>query len=188
MNYDIFSRCQRNWLDEPIPQDDYEKIISALEKTPTKQSLDYYRIFVSQDQEWNKSMIPLAERFSLDEDTRSWTKEFKYKQTYRNAQIGAPLLILFIQNRNKSFDEGAVEMAIGFAAGAVKTIANQLGYATGYCACFGKKFSKKLGGEVRLGIGIGKPNHNLAYNEIQGPKGNFIIETKPTVHNITVKE
>jgi len=165
-----------------------KKIISTLEKTPTKQSLDYFRIFVSQDQAWNKSMIPLAERFSMDEDTRNWTDLFRYKQTYRNAQIGAPLLILFIANYNRRWDHGAVEMAIGFAAGAVKTIANQLGYATGYCACFGKDFSKKLGGEVSLGVGIGKPNPNLAYNEIEGPQGNFIIETKPTVHNITVKE
>jgi len=188
MDYDIFSRCQRNWLDEPVAEDDYEKIISTLEKTPTKQSLDYFRIFVSQDQAWNKSMIPLAERFSMDEDTRNWTDLFRYKQTYRNAQIGAPLLILFIANYNRRWDHGAVEMAIGFAAGAVKTIANQLGYATGYCACFGKDFSKKLGGEVSLGVGIGKPNPNLAYNEIEGPQGNFIIETKPTVHNITVKE
>lgn len=187
MDYDIFSRCQRNWLDEPIPQDDYEKIISALEKTPTKQSLDYFKIFVSQDQAWNKSMIPLAERFSMDENTHNWTEEFKYQQTYRNAQIGAPLLILFIGNK-KRFDLGSKEMAMGFAAGSVKTVANQLGYATGYCACFGKKFCKIVGGEVKLGIGIGKPNPNLAYNEVEGPKGNFIIKTKPTVHDISVKE
>lgn len=163
--------CQRNWdHDKIMPKDDVDLLINVATTMPTKQNQEYYQLIVSTDIEFNKEIYKIAY------NTGS-TNTPSYKNHY-NYQVAAHALFLWCPYTNFNNNYGDYELtgrlSIGVSAGAVSLSANQLGYRTGFCACFDqdllvKKINEKLNLDidvVEVSLGIGFPNTDFSSNEV----------------------
>ena len=141
---------------------------------PTKQNQEYYQLVVSTNLDLNKEIYKLA----YFDGQRNPSYENHY-----NSQVSAYILFMwcpFINFNISKFGnyESAGRVSIGISAGAVALAANQLGYKSGFCGCFGQKeVTKKLNSKLNLhkknrikfievGLGIGIPNPRYNSNEV----------------------
>lgn len=165
--------CQRNWdLDYVIPEEDIDALIRVATTMPTKQNRDYYKLVVSSNSEFNKSIFLTA----IDkEDLRT---------AGRNTQVDANLLFLYITNKNFAQDDMLKNedskddslLAVGISSGALALSAAQLNYKTGFCKCFLnheiknmlEQYNIKLLEEENpiLMVGVGKPNSEHLWNTV----------------------
>jgi hypothetical protein len=156
--------CQRNWdYNYSIPQEHIDTIINTAITMPTKQNEEYYSVVASTDQKFNEKCY-----LSTDIETNRG----------RNAQIKAPLLLIWVKNENfigkdNSF-EGNISLNTGICAGGTALVANLLGYRTGFCRCIEQnpviellKKEKIFTSYIELALGIGMPDLTM-------PDRNFI--------------
>jgi nitroreductase len=164
-------KCQRNWdYNKSLSVDDLEALIKIATTMPTKQNQEFYQLIVSTDVEFNKEIYKIS--YFTDS-----AKPPSYKNHY-NYQVAAHALFLWCPYTNFSNKFGdynsAGKVCIGISAGAVALSAKQLGYRTGFCACFNQdllieKLNDKLNlhlDSIEVGLGIGFPNLNFASNEV----------------------
>lgn len=164
-------KCQRNWdHSKALPKEDLDLLINVAKTMPTKQNQEYYQLIVSTDIDFNKEIYKIS-YYTESERAPSYKNHYNY-------QVAAHALFLwcpFTNFNNKFGDyENTGRLSIGISSGAVSLLANQLGYRTGFCACFNldlliKKLNDKLNldiDHVEVGLGIGIPNLNFASNEV----------------------
>lgn len=173
-------RCQRNW-DHNInfSNGDLELLIKVATTMPTKQNQEYYELVVSTDIAFNKEIYKIAYHTESE-------KPPSYKNHY-NYQVAAHALFLWCPytDFNNKFGDYEItgRMSMGISAGAVALSANQLGYKTGFCACFDhdlliEKINNKINSNiasVEVGLGIGHPNLNFPSNKVV--ENNKVIKT-----------
>lgn len=159
--------CQRNWdYSYEIPQEHIDAIVNTAVTMPTKQNEEYYNLVVSTDLTFNYSLY-----------LKTFTDESGQENYGRNAQVNAPLLLIWIKNPkfvgvDNNYDLGG--FSIGVSGGGTALAANMLGYRTGFCKCFSQK--KIIGllrekniitTKVELALGVGMPDPEM-------PDRNFV--------------
>ncbi len=182
--YDAITKtqhCQRNWdLTKSIPKDDLDQIIWAFTQCPSKQSHAFYRVHVVTNRDIMHKIYALTE-------TRPGSGIF-------NTQVLANILLVFQKVDTTDEHKERVKavqtpecvkrdyyMSIGIASGMACLVANQLGYRTGYCACFDPKKVDEVMGlpesdfntVVTLGIGYPDPTKEYWENQIPEPSTRF---------------
>lgn len=177
--------CQRNWnLNEKMPSDDVETIITAATQCPSKQNLDFYSVIAIQDRE----TIEAIYETTMTEKGR------------KNPQVLAHLLLIFVENpavtqidrnseirgqmtkhtsRTLSAMEEDLHQALGVAAGFVNVTSSMLGYRTGCNKCFDVDTVKEILGLAEgerpilmMGVGI----HNQDRNRREEHNEGFMID------------
>ena len=165
-------RCQRNFdLSEPIPQADIDYITSVCTTMPTKNNRVHYRLIIIND-------IQLTKRIYTESAfTQGDKKRREVPNQYRNGQVYSPLLLLWDASVRNKFNQETYEdmlVSIGISSGAAALAAVELGYKTGFCACFQEKilgkllkkhFQQPLDLDIQLMLGIGMPNNNFQRTE-----------------------
>jgi hypothetical protein len=178
--------CQRNWdHSHVISQEDIDTIVNTATNMPTKQNQEFYSLVASTDQKFNHDFY-----------LKTFTDDKGLYNEGRNSQTDAPLLLIWI--RNKEFKkkentyEGAGPVSIGVSAGATALVANMLGYKTGFCACINKKKSIPMLAQknifttdIELALGIGMPDTDMpGRNFVKFP--HVIREFQKRIKNIKV--
>lgn len=140
--------CQRNWdYNKDIDENHLNLLTHVATTMPTKQNQEYYQLVVSTNLDLNKEIYKLA----YFDGQRNPSYENHY-----NSQVSAHILFMwcpFINFNISKFGnyESAGRVSIGISAGAVALAANQLGYKSGFCGCFGQKeVTKKLNSKLNL--------------------------------------
>ena len=177
--YDAINKsqhCQRNWdLTKKIPKDDLDRIIWAFTQCPSKQSHAFYKVHVVTNRDVMEKIYALTE-------TRPGSGQY-------NSQVLANTLLVFQKiDTNDEHKQRARSwqtpecvtrdyyMSIGIASGMACLVANQLGYRTGFCACFKpKKIDEAMGlpesnFNTVVTLGIGYPDETKLYWENQVPE------------------
>lgn len=172
--------CQRNWdLTNLIPQEHIDIFVHAVTQCPSKQNISHYSVkFITNreiiEQIYNNTWVPIASNST--------------QRSRGNPQVLANLLVLFerksldrldgvagertydIDDNNEfGFDVNEIHArdsitSIGIAAGYLNLIAHQLGYKTGFCACFNTEQIEKIlktDHDPMLFLGIGHSNDNV---------------------------
>ena len=182
-------------LSEEIPQEHVDLIVEAVTQSPTRQNIPFYNVDVVTDRSLinsihnNSAFFKIKQGMELAEYSRAVVKgsdDWKSEKdeegviTKTNPQVLAPLLLVFSANEETYYDnqlrhgidatervkwEKDVSLSIGVASGFAKLISTQLGYVSGFCACYGEEIDKLIGSSVRLFLGIGKPDKNKKYTE-----------------------
>ena len=182
-------------LSEEIPQEHVDLIVEAVTQSPTRQNIPFYNVDVVTDRSLinsihnNSAFFKIKPGMELSEYSRAVVKgsdDWKSEKdeegviTKTNPQVLAPLLLVFSANEETYYDnqlrhgrgsaervkwEKDVSLSIGVASGFAKLISTQLGYVSGFCACYGEEIDKLIGSSVRLFLGIGKPDKNKKYTE-----------------------
>lgn len=166
----VVGQCQRNWdYSQPMPQEHIDYILNTAEAMPTKQSLPVYEIFASTNLEFNAEIFRLA---------RAKNQPHTIK---RNAQVNAPLLLMFVDNRHPRLHMVEDQyFAVGLAAGGAGIAAQELGYKTGFCKCYENleilealnkigyvcTEGKNIKRNVLLMLGIGTPKEGVERGEV----------------------
>jgi len=174
--------CQRNWdLTKTIPDDDIETLKSAVTECPSKQNIVFYTPYFITD----RSTIE-----KIYENTDGFTVSYEDGTTQKNSQTLANLLVLFVKNTNflkEKYRNEEVKIAqehnklekmekdfllnLGVASGYLNLTSSMLGYSTGCCTCFDKKFVKNLlnlDNDPALLMGIGfKGNDNRRKHHLE---------------------
>lgn len=163
--------CQRNWdLSQQIKKEDFDLILHAATNCSSKQNRRFYKIHVVTNRE-------ILEKFYMLTETSPGSNLY-------NTQVLANVLLAFqiVDTSNEYKQKDALfhtqeniyrdyYMSIGIASAYANLVATQLGYKTGYCACFDpKKVATALGlaeseFEVVVTLGIGFPKQNKKYWE-----------------------
>ena len=185
--------CQRNWdLSEEIPQEHVDLIVEAVTQSPTRQNIPFYNVDVVTDRSLinsihnNSAFFKIKPGMELSEYSHAVVRGSDVEKdeegviTKTNPQVLAPLLLVFSANEETYYDnqlrhgkdstervkwEKDVSLSIGVASGFAKLISTQLGYVSGFCACYGEEIDKLIGSSVRLFLGIGNPDKNKKYTE-----------------------
>ena len=175
--------CQRNWdLEQQIPQEDLDLLITAATQCPSKQNVAFYKLHFVTNRE-------LIERIAEHTNGFIIQRQPEVKTTI-NTQVLANLVVVFEEYTNitkpldqfrneqtrhvaeKNFDENTLramdndmKLAVGIAAGYLNLTASMMGYATGCCTCFiGGPIQKTLGLENRplllMGVGFKDTTRN----------------------------
>lgn len=166
--------CQRNWdLTKVIPKEDIEILKSSVTECPSKQNIVFYTpYFIT-----NRDLIE-----EIYNHTNGFTVSYSENITERNPQTLANLLVLFVKNTNflkEKYRNENVKLAqetndlknlekdlllnLGVASGYLNLTSSMLGYSTGCCTCFDKKFVKDLldlDNDPALLMGIGVKGDN----------------------------
>ena len=165
--------CQRNWIDEELPEDHITILHNAGNSSPTKQNVNYFKIISITNSQIKRNIFDIA------------NSEIDFSEKNYNTQVLAPLLLIWCANIDETWRKVSkkklendhlfieeVRLNAGISAGTVLTVANQLGYSTGFCACFEPKelqnylincnieLSKKEIPILMLGIGLPNNNYN----------------------------
>ena len=149
--------CQRNWdLEQQIPKEDLDLLITAATQCPSKQNVAYYKLHVITNRDVIEQVAAQTNGFIIQR-----TPEFK---TTINTQVLANVLIVFEEYlditsrmdrvRNEETRTAFIEkydvnsakkiramdqdmkLAVGVAAGYLNLTAAMMGYQTGCCSCF----------------------------------------------------
>ena len=176
------NQCQRNWEKTSVTPEDIQFFKSVLENVPKKQGQIFHEVLFIENQVLIKKLY-------------SYSREQDYKFAH-NPQVNAPLLVVYVpyteehletiskdvlNNFNKVVDENTsfpyfgvdIATSMGMHMGILALAANQIGYKTGFCSCFNKKFRKtierlitkdKIETDGMLCLGIGLANQNIDYN------------------------
>jgi nitroreductase len=177
--------CQRNWdHSQDLNNSHLTLLINVATTMPTKQNQEYYQLIVSTDIDFNKEIYKLA--YYTEDENPSYKNQYNYQVASHALFLWCP----FINFKNNFGDyQNIGRVSIGVSAGAVALSANQLGYRTGFCACFDqKRLVKKLNFKLNLqkqdkiqnvevGLGIGIPDLRFRSNEVV--EDNKIIKVKP---------
>ena len=187
--------CQRNWdLSKQIPQAHKDVILYSASECPSKQNIAFYRIHAIEDRELQEKIYNITESVPGNKKYNAqvlanWLLVFQeIKTSNRYNRIvsmtskktigkGTPwnlenpeqgLTQQFINRRRD------VNLSIGIASGYANLTANQLGYKTGYCACFNDlELTQLLGLDekepVVLTLGIGFPQQDKQWFEEHYP-------------------
>lgn len=161
-------KCQRNWNYEiAVPKDHLEYIVQCSEAMPSKQQLPCYDIFVSTNRKLNSQL------FSV-----SFLSNNSGGEMFRNGQVNAPALLLFLRNQTEWEFPEDVQLNVGIAAGTAALAAQELGYKTGFNKCTQPESVYKIlkntanfdvadrANEFVLMLGIGHPKDNTDRNEV----------------------
>jgi nitroreductase len=172
-------QCQRNFdLNKPVSNDHIQQLIDVAHNAPKKNSMRFFSLVVLQSRdkvhEFAKVTLPevLAKSGAPDAVVQ--------------AQAYAPLVMCwvhddylhkeyFAQEPHKAagHDPDMKYLHVGISSTCVAMKAAELGYKTGFCACYGssRELLKKYGidGEIVLFLGIGHPQENINYYEKKTP-------------------
>lgn len=182
--------CQRNWaLEQSIPQEDLDLLITAATQCPSKQNVAFYKLHFVTNRE-------LIEKIA-DQTNGFITQRQPELKTTINTQVLANMLVVFeeymdltskmdqirnAQTRNVvagNYDVPTLramdidmKLAIGVAAGYLNLTASLLGYQTGCCSCFlDKPVQEIMGLENRpvllMGIGMKDPTRNRRLHQTE---------------------
>ena len=184
--------AQRNWSGS-VKDEDKNLFINIAKSMPTKQNICTYELVVSTNKELNKFVyLNAINPNQLDYDGKvSSDHGGKY---FRNAQVNAPLLFIYLIYQNPKNMSHYVEesknqfyLGTGISSGAVALAANMKGYKTGFCSCvitintvrelrdkydvdIDPKFDDMI--DIML-LGIGYPNENLKHNQVMNDDGDI---------------
>jgi len=155
--------CQRNWNEKFImPSQHIDYIVDVATTMPSKNQQEVYELYVIT----NRNLINKIFEVSYHVDDTGAEKQYGIRR--QNSQVRANLLLLWTDGPIK--EEKIVDtLAIGISSGAAALAGAELGYKTGFCACFNyKEINRILGTEknVRLSLGIGHPNENYNTRQI----------------------
>tara|TARA_B100000965_G_scaffold76180_1_gene60432 strand:- start:664 stop:1260 length:597 start_codon:yes stop_codon:yes gene_type:complete len=180
--------CQRNWdLTQQVKKEDLDLIIHTFTNAPSKQSTAFYKVHIVTNRDIMKKIYDLTETV---QDSGMF-----------NSQVLANVLLVF-QKIDTSDDhkervklwQGPEDvnrdyyMSIGIATGMTTIVANNLGYRTGFCACFNPKKVAEVMGlsksnfDVVVTLGIGLPDKTKNYWE------GHVEEPSPRIQRVTPKE
>ena len=163
--------CQRNWdLSQQIKKEDLDLILHAATNCSSKQNRRFYKIHVVTNREILEKVYALTE-------TSPGSDLF-------NTQVLANVLLVFhMVDTSDEYKQVDAEfhiqesinrdyyVSIGIASAYANLVATQLGYRTGYCACFdSRKVATALGlpesdFDIVVTLGIGLPKQNKKYWE-----------------------
>tara|TARA_B100000963_G_C22624197_1_gene671490 strand:- start:1641 stop:2264 length:624 start_codon:yes stop_codon:yes gene_type:complete len=169
----VIGQTQRNWdYDSKISEEEMKYLIDISLNAPVKENTNVYKMFVSTNTEFNKMIQEWA--YSTEE-----TKYKAQKTKDRNAQVAAPLLMMYVVEDFSDTNVGVPDacFSVGIAAGATALASAEIGYQTGFCSClhipglvehmanrfpgnFLEKFWKNSEIQQILCLGIGKKNPN----------------------------
>jgi hypothetical protein len=153
------AKCQRNWTDEPVKEEDIELIMKACTNMPTRKNIIDYELFAFTDKEHIKHI------FSIAQDDLDFSLSNRAK--YHNGQMMAPLVLIwgrtdivdqylisdytegYADNENTNNDREVdyrspeqdgtsvttQSMHVGISSSAAAIVAQSLGYQTGFCGC-----------------------------------------------------
>lgn len=170
--------CQRNYdLEKAMPEADVELLIHAATQAPSKQNLDFFRVYAIQDRSTIEKIYQVTQ-----------TDKGRY-----NPQVLGQLLLVFVKNpdvvsvndrngESRERNEQSLKLltedmhqAIGVAAGFSNLTASMLGYRCGCNKCFDKQEVKEIlnlkDGEdaiLMMGIGIKDDNRNRREEQVTG--------------------
>jgi len=182
------NQCQRNWEKTSVRPGDIQFFKSVIENVPKKQGQIFHEVLFIENR-------PLIRKLY------SHAREEGY-QVAHNSQVNAPLLVVYVPytqkylekiskdvstNFNKVVDENTwfpytdddITTSMGMHMGILALVANQIGYKTGFCSCYDKKFKKIIKTLINkdivttdgiLCLGIGLANENIDYNYDEGIK------------------
>jgi len=175
----ISQHCQRNWdLSQQVSKEDLDLILHAATNCTSKQNRRFYKIHVVTNRAILETVYALTE-------TQPANPRINYPgSNLFNTQVLANVLLVFQmvdtsdEHKQNVRDHQSPEcvqrdyyMSIGIASGYANLVATQLGYRTGYCACFDpKKVAIALGlpksdFDILVTLGIGFPKENKKYWE-----------------------
>ena len=128
-------RCQRNWSDHVVSDEDLEHIIRVCTTMPTKGNVPNYRLIVSQDLELNHRIVETAAHEPTDVD--------RFAEGIQNHQLLAPTVLLWygdahfarVYNQPDHVFKEDLYNSVGISSGAAALCAASLGYRTGFCKC-----------------------------------------------------
>ena len=172
---EVAQRCQRNWSEQPVDEEDLQYIISVCTTMPTKQNVPNYRLIVSNDSELNHRIVETAAYQPRDRK--------RFDRGIQNHQLLAPTVLLwygdavFSRKYNEPdhvFKEDLYN-SVGISSGAAALCAAGLGYRTGFCKCMEQDPLDELltdhGIEISphqgfvCALGIGHPLEGYAHTE-----------------------
>ena len=168
-------KTQRNWdYDSKISAEELKYLIDISSNAPAKENTNLYKLFVSTNIEFNTMIQDWAYNTGTQEDKVMMMKT-------RNAQVAAPLLMMYIVADPNHKDVGLIDacFSVGVAAGATALASAEIGYQTGFCSCIHisgliEHMNNKFPGKVMnkfwtdqdilqiLCLGIGKKNPNAS--------------------------
>ena len=169
----VIGQTQRNWdYDSKISEEEMQYLIDISMNAPTKENTNVYKLFVSTNMKFNIMIQEWA--YSTEE-----AKHKAQKTKDRNAQVAAPLLMMYVVEDFADTNVGLNDacFSVGIAAGATALASAEIGYQTGFCSClhipgliehmsekfsgnFLEKFWKNSEIQQILCLGIGKKNPN----------------------------
>jgi len=152
--------CQRNWDESFVMPDDHiQYIIDVCTTVPTKQNRDYYSLLVITE----RSLINEIFKYTVDAGCNA----------QENTQVRANLLMIWCTNDSimetpRTISMKDVLLSIGISSSAAAMAGAELGYKTGFCACYLNEQTSFLlqdegltpTGDIQLMLGIGMPNSN----------------------------
>ena len=176
------NKCQRNWLKTPVRPGDIQFFKSVLENVPKKQGQVFHEILFIENRRIIKKLY-------------SYAREQDYRFAH-NPQVNAPLLVVYVpyteehleiiskdvlNKFNKTVNEDTtfpyydvdITTSMGMHMGILALAANQIGYKTGFCSCYNKKFTKlikrlatkdEITTNGLLCLGIGYSDKTVDYN------------------------
>jgi hypothetical protein len=179
-------KCQRNWdLDKEMPQEDVDLIMEAVTHCPSRQNINFFDVSVITNRDTIEKIHSATECFPIDpsmklsdyskavsegSDRKNREERDKAKnptpsiEFKTNPQTLAHLLLAFSANEDTKYDDVCwtkdVLTSVGIAAGYVKLISTQLGYASGCCGCMEEEINTILGSKVFLLMGVGIPDES----------------------------
>ncbi len=206
------NHAQRNWSDEPVLSEDVNLLIEVARSMPTKQNICTYELIASTNKTLNKFIY--LNSYNPDQDDQdeynsglAWDHGGQF---YRNSQVNAPLLFIYLIYENPNNigkytekDVNQYYLGTGISSGAVALAANMKGYKTGFCSCvIADNVLKELKNNYNISIdfdnnfidvlllGIGNPNKNLKHNQIVNDDGEvFEVSSYPkNIKHIIINE
>ena len=185
-------QCQRNWdHSRSMSTSDVDSLISIAMNMPTKQNVLQYELIAITNRDMIEELFGIA--VSVPND--SGYKTFTGNEFYRNGQVNASLLLLWVtstaddSDNIDSIDPANIDhyskcIGAGISAGATALAANALGYRTGFCSCFdNKQISRFIAKHTDTGeflitsLGIGYPLAHLTRNHTLDEEHNIIMHT-----------
>ena len=127
----VIGRTQRNWdYDSKISEEEMQYLINISMNAPTKENTNVYKLFVSTNMKFNTMIQEWA--YSTEE-----AKHKAQKTKDRNAQVAAPLLMMYVIEDFADTNVGLNDacFSVGIAAGATALASAEIGYQTGFCSC-----------------------------------------------------
>ena len=164
-------RIVRNYLSDPIPEDQMNKIMEAAKNSPTAGNYQGYDYIVVTNQE---KLLELEKALidSLDENMKSFINKRREKHHVKNVlTCDVPCLVLIVKNERA--DEKWIKYDSGIASMAIMIAAQTFGIES---MCIGaisqpethKKCEEVFGlkdGSLLLGVALGKPTPDYTLNE-----------------------
>ena len=197
--------CHRNWdLTKTIPAEDIDLLVEAVTQCPSKQNAAFYKCHfitnrdvieqvydttsgfefpttMQKNPQVLANLLVVFEQLTL-QDMLAINVDSVYLNTYFEEFRHPHGLISDLAKKRILID---MHMSIGIATGYLNLLANQLGYATGYCGCFDIDSLKSVLGIqgqpiVMLGIGYGNITKNRRVHQLK-PEIRYPTKIKVTI-------